>query len=156
MERIGSIPAAAGAIVLSVFLCAAAALAVEAPNAGNQQAGAAGQPEQTAPERPTQARPPTGMGPMGGMRMGRGIMMAHPCSCSGRGMGPGMGRPMMCGMGGHGMMGMGMLMAARRDPKGVARMMRMRADMLKLRARMLEGKASVLEKYANEIEAGSK
>ncbi len=161
MERIDWILGTAGAIVVALFLLAAVAFAVEAPNAGPRPTGPASQSQQLTPAPPTPAQPPMGggMGPMmGGMGMGPGMMMPHPCPCPGGAMGRGM-HPMMAGVGTHGMMGMGMgmmLMAARKDPKGVALMMRMRADMLRLHAEALDGKAKILEKYANEIEAGVK
>ena len=161
MKHIDWILGTAGLAMLAWVLWSAAAFAFEAANAGaRQQLTLAAESQQAMPSPRTPPGAPMmglgmGMGPM--MRgMGPGMMMGRRCPCQGGAMGP-MMHPMMGGMDmRRRMMGMGMLAAARRDPKGVALMMRMRADMLTLRAQMLEGKAKILEKYANEIEAGVK
>ena len=165
MKRIDWTLGLAGAAILGLLLWSAVAFAVEAANPGaRQQLTPTAESQQTMPEPQAPPGAPM-MGPGMGMGMGMGpmmrgmgpaMMMAHPCPCQARATGPMMG-PMMGGMGmRRGMMGMGMLAAAKRDPKGVALMMKMRADMLRLHAEMLDGKAKILEKYANEIETGVK
>lgn len=162
MERNNLILGTAGALVLALFLSVEVVFAVEAPGVGNmRQTGPAAESQrQIAPALQPSPKPPMmgrcmGAEPMGAMGTVPGTIMSHPCGCGRCGSGPTMGPPMMGGMKMH-MMGMGMLAAARKDPKGVALMMRMHADMLRLRAQMLEGRAKILEKYANEIETGTK
>jgi hypothetical protein len=157
MNRINKTLGTGGVAILCVLLLGGAvALAVEAANPGARQLlTPTAESQQTMPAPQTPPGAPM-MGPAPMMRgMGPGMMMPHPRPCQGCAMDP-MMHPMMGGMGMcRGMMGMRMLAAAKRDPKGVALMMRMRADMLRLRAQMLEGRAKVLEKYATE-KAGAK